>query len=182
MLVDPVAKPMIFRLLARAVSSHSSARSGVPTSFIMSMTASLAPPCSGPLSAPMAPARRCRDRPGWTDSEGGGVEAVLSVRDQGSLERGSNGAPRPRSAWSARRRAVPGRRRSRRLRCRPSKPCRSISIALSGLNAPGHRSSFPEVSPARNAARFSPAGVALCSIRNSPALLSARRLGRCQAG
>jgi hypothetical protein len=50
-LVDPVAKPMIFRLLARAVSSHSSARSGVPTSFIMSMTASLAPPCSGPLSA-----------------------------------------------------------------------------------------------------------------------------------
>ena len=45
---------MIFRLLARASSSHASARSAEPISSNACITASFAPPCSGPFSAPIA--------------------------------------------------------------------------------------------------------------------------------
>ena len=47
---------MIFAFLASASSIQAEALSAVPTSSSIAMTASLAPPCSGPLSAPTAPA------------------------------------------------------------------------------------------------------------------------------
>ncbi|CPU65700.1 Uncharacterised protein [Mycobacteroides abscessus] len=46
---------MILRLWASASSSHAAARSAVPISANVAMTASFAPPWSGPLSAPTAP-------------------------------------------------------------------------------------------------------------------------------
>ncbi len=45
---------MIFSLRASAPRSQSAAWAGSSISSIIFMTASLAPPCSGPLSAPMA--------------------------------------------------------------------------------------------------------------------------------
>ena len=46
---------MILRFSPSACSSHASARSAVPISSKTCITASFAPPCSGPLSAPTAP-------------------------------------------------------------------------------------------------------------------------------
>jgi hypothetical protein len=46
----------------------------------------------------------------------------------------------------------------------PSNPRDVMSIADSGLNARGNRSSFPDASPARNAARLSAGGTGECSI------------------
>ena len=46
---------MILRFSASASSSHGPTFSAVPISSKMCRTASFAPPCSGPLSAPMAP-------------------------------------------------------------------------------------------------------------------------------
>ena len=45
---------MILRFAASAFFSQPSALSAVPISSKMCITASLAPPCSGPLSAPIA--------------------------------------------------------------------------------------------------------------------------------
>ncbi len=48
-------KPMILRFSASAVSSQAFTFDASPISSKMCSTASLAPPCSGPLSAPIAP-------------------------------------------------------------------------------------------------------------------------------
>ena len=46
---------MMSSLLSRVVLTHSSAFAGSSTSSMVCMTNSLAPPCSGPFSAPIAP-------------------------------------------------------------------------------------------------------------------------------
>ncbi|COZ58193.1 Uncharacterised protein [Mycobacterium tuberculosis] len=48
-------KPMIFSLRASLARNHSRALAGSPISIMSCMTASLAPPCSRPLRAPIAP-------------------------------------------------------------------------------------------------------------------------------
>ena len=54
-LVDAVAEAHDLPLVGQGLwPATVAARSGVPISAIMSITASLAPPCSGPLSAPIA--------------------------------------------------------------------------------------------------------------------------------
>ena len=46
--------PMIFFLFAKQSATKSSTLSRLPISWSILMTPSLAPPCSGPLSVPMA--------------------------------------------------------------------------------------------------------------------------------
>ncbi len=59
--------------------------------------------------------------------------------------------------------------RARHPRCRrPRSPSRSMSLALSGLNAPGNRSSSPEARRSRNSRRFSAAGVCGVQHQKSP--------------
>src|ERR1700734_3476954 len=60
----------------------------------------------------------------------------------------------------------------------PSNPCRVMSIAETGLNAPGKRSSFPEARPARNAAACQPLAWWRAASEDPPGFRPLGRLGR----